>query len=71
MLVGNNKLVIQHTLGDELYKRVYEFLKFNRRKGTDESHIHSEIKKMVGGDKRLMNQCFNLDGIVFMELLKE
>ena len=54
-----------------MYKKVYEFLKFNRRKGTDEGLIHAEIKKMVGGDKRLMNHCFNLDGIVFMELMRE
>jgi hypothetical protein len=54
-----------------MYKKVYEFLKFNRRKGTDEALIHQEIKRMVGGDKKLMNHCFNLDGIIFMELLRE
>jgi hypothetical protein len=70
-LIGNNRLIIMNALGEDLYKRVYEFLKFNRRKGTNEAHIHSEIKNMVGGDRRLMNHCFNLDGIVFMELMKE
>jgi hypothetical protein len=54
-----------------LYKNVYEFLKFNIRKGTDEGVIHAEIKKMVGGDKAKMNHCFNLNCILFMELLKE
>ena len=31
--------------------------------------MHAEVKRMVGGDKRLMNACFNLDVIVFKELL--
>jgi hypothetical protein len=70
-LVGNNKLGIQAALGEALFRQVYEFLKFSRRKGTDEALIHAEIKRMVGGDRRLLNFCFNLDGIVFMELLKE
>ena len=64
-------MVIQNALGSDMYKKVYEFLKFNRRKGTDEALIHQEIKRMVGGDKKLMNHCFNLDGIIFMELLRE
>ncbi len=58
-----------NALGPELYNKVYEFLKYHRRKGTDEAYMHGEIKKMVNGDKRLLNHCFNLDGIVFMELL--
>lgn len=31
----------------------------------------AEVKKMVNGDKKLMSLCFNLDGIVFMELLQK
>jgi hypothetical protein len=60
-----------NALGEDLYRRVYEFLKFNRRKETDEYIIHSEIKRMVNGDKKLLTHCFNLDGIVFMEIMKE
>jgi hypothetical protein len=26
---------------------------------------------MVNGDKKLLTHCFNLDGIVFMEIMKE
>ena len=69
--MGNNKYNVQKALGEDLFYQVYDFLKYNRRKGTDEVRIHQELKKMVGGDKRLMTHCFNLDGIVFMELLKE
>ena len=55
-----------------MYKKVYEFLKFNRRKeNVDNGLIQTEIKKMVGGDKAKMNHCFNLDGIVFMEIIRE
>jgi hypothetical protein len=65
---GNQRLQIKNALGDELYMMAYEFIKYHRRKGTDEAVMHAELKKMVGGDKRLMNFCFNLDGIVFLEL---
>ena len=68
-LMGNNKLVIMGALGKDLYNHVYEFLKYHRRKGTDERYMHEEIKKMVGGNKVMLNHCFNLDGIIFMELL--
>jgi len=50
---------------------VYEFLKFNRRKGTDEALIHAKIKDMVGGHKSTLSLCFELDVIVYMEILKE
>lgn len=56
-------------LGPELYQKIYEFLKFNRRKGTDEEYMHSKIKGMVNGDKRLLSLCFELDTVVFQELL--
>lgn len=51
LLVGNNKLQIMKALGEDLYRQVYEFLKFNRRKGTDEALVHQEIKRMVNGDR--------------------
>lgn len=58
-------------MGSDLFQKVYEFLKFNRRKQTDEALIFSKIKDMVGGNKALMSKCFELDGIVFMEIQKE
>jgi hypothetical protein len=58
-------------MGADLFQKVYEFLKFNRRKGTDEALIHSKIKDMVGGNKAMMSQCFELDVIVFMEIQRE
>lgn len=67
--MGNQKQIIANALGSDLYNKVYEFLKYHRRRGTDESVMHAEIKKMVYGDRKLLNHCFNLDGIVFMELL--
>lgn len=68
--MGNSKLVIMKALGKDLFDCVYEFLKYHRRKGTDEAIMHREIKNMVGGNRALMNHCFNLDGIVFMELIQ-
>ena len=68
-MVSAQKAQIRECLGEGMYGQVYEFLKYHRRKGTDEQYMHGEIKKMVGGDRKKMNYCFNLDGIVFMELL--
>jgi len=56
--MGNNKQQILNALGPELYKTVYDFIKYHRRKGTDERIMHSEIKNMVNGSKSLMNYCF-------------
>lgn len=69
-VLGNNKSIIMSALGEDLFNRVYEFLKYHRRRGTDEAQMHSEIKQMVGGNRVLMNHCFNLDGIVFMEIMQ-
>lgn len=69
-LLGNNKAIIQSALGNELYSYVYEFLKYHRRKGTDEASMIGELKQMVGGNRVLMSHCQNLDGIVYMEMMK-
>lgn len=63
--------MILNEMGADLYQKVYEFLKFNRRKGTDEALIFAKIKDMVGGNRSMMSHCFVLDGIVFMEIQKE
>ena len=70
-MMGNNKLQIQSALGEELFNHVYDFLKYHRRKGTEESQIYSELKNMVGGNRQKMNHIFNLDGIVFMEMMQK
>lgn len=50
-------MTIQNALGPELYNHVYEFLKYHRRKGTDEAVMISELKYMVGGNRVLMSHC--------------
>ena len=35
-MVGNNKMRIKEALGESLFNDVYDFLKYHRRKGTDE-----------------------------------
>ncbi len=56
-------------LGPELYQKIYEFLKYNRRKGTNEEYMHSKIIEIVHGDRRLLSLCFELDTVVYQELL--
>lgn len=63
--MGNKKFELQSKMGEDLYQRVYEFIKFNRRKGTDEQLMLAKVKEMVGGDKKTMSLCFELDGLVF------
>lgn len=69
--MGNNKLIIKNALGDELYNNVYEFLKYHRKRETDEAQMIGELKYMVGGNRVLMTHCQNLDGIVYMEMMKQ
>jgi hypothetical protein len=57
-------------MGESLFNRVYEFIKYHRMRGTDEAVMHNELKHMVGGNKVLMSHCFNLDIIVFMEQMQ-
>lgn len=56
-MLGNNKTIIQSALGTELFTNVYEFLKYHRRKGTDEMKMIAELKNMVGGNRVLMSHC--------------
>ena len=44
-------------LGEDLFNNVYEFLKYHRRKGTEESKMIAELKYMVGGNRVLMSHC--------------
>ena len=44
-------MVIKNALGEQLFNDVYDFLKYHRRKGTDERVMHAEIKNMVGGNR--------------------
>ena len=69
--MGNKKFDIRNKMGEDLFQRIYEFIKFNRRKGTDEALMHDKIKDMVNGDKRMLSLCFELDGLVFIEILNE
>ena len=55
--MGNNKLNIKRALGDELFTQVYDFLKYHRRKNTDESIMIAQLKQMVGGNRMLLSNC--------------
>jgi hypothetical protein len=59
-------------LGDKNYTITYAFLRKHRSAGTDDQLIHKGIKEIVGHDKKaLQNLCFQLDQIVFMELMRD
>eukprot|EP00347_Sterkiella_histriomuscorum_P014193 403361812 len=70
-LVGNKKQYIMNGLGQDVYQRMYEFLKFNRRKGTNEEDLYRNIRQMLNNDRRMLTLVFELDGLVFMELQNE
>lgn len=58
-------------LGPQLFKSAYEYIKFSRLKNADEQVMQQELKRLVKGEKKLYDLCFQLDGIVFLELMKE
>jgi hypothetical protein len=59
--------MIMNQLGPELFQYIYSFLRYQRSRpeNVDEKYIQEEVKKMIGGDKRLTSAVFNLDVIVF------
>ena len=70
MMVTQQKLKLMNQMGPELYHRVYTFMVIQRSNAsTNEKEMFEELKRMVGGDKRLLSLCFNLDGIIFQEIL--
>jgi hypothetical protein len=60
-------------LGPDLFNYIYSFLRYQRARSdnVDEKYIQEEVKKMIGGDKKLTSAVFNLDVIVFQELEAE
>lgn len=61
-------MAIMTAMGPDLYHKVYTFLLQQRAGDPNEQLMYEELKRMVGGDKKLMSQIFNLDGIIFMEM---
>ena len=55
--LNNTKLAIKNALGEELYNDVYDFLKYHRRKETDEATMIANLKYMVAGNRSLMTHC--------------
>jgi hypothetical protein len=69
--LSNNKMQIQNVLGADLYGKVYNILKTERNKGTEDSLIHKKIRKIIPhGNNKMISKCFELDQIVFMEILR-
>jgi hypothetical protein len=67
-----SKMRIKEQLGENNYAITYAFLMKHRNAGTDDALIHKGIKEIVGHDKKqLQGLCFQLDQIVFMELMRE
>jgi len=59
--------MIMNQLGPDLFQYIYSFLRYQRSRpdSVDEKFIQEEVKKMIGGEKRLTSAVFNLDVIVF------
>lgn len=69
--IQNSKSLIESALGTELYTKVYKFLRSERLSGTEDPKIHKQLRKMIpSGNNKMLSKCFDLDQIVFMEILK-
>ena len=72
MQLSKNKLQIMQCLGEDLYYQVYELLRTERKKETTDKDVYRKLKKIIpAGNKEVTSKCFELDQIVFMDILKE
>lgn len=70
IMVNQQKLKLMQQMGPDLYQRVYTFMVSQRsNSSTNEQAMYDELKRIVGGDKKLLGLCFILDGIIFQEIL--
>ncbi len=68
--VSNNKLQIMKVLGP-VFDQVYKVLKEERTKGTSDNQIYKKVRKFIPKEnKTAISKLFELDQIVFMEILK-
>lgn len=62
---------IMKDLGEDLYEKVYTILKRERKNGTEDRVIHKKLRKHVPhSNSKMISKCFDLDQIVFMEILR-
>lgn len=61
---------IKAQIGEQQFTEIYEFLKYHRQKQTDEDQVQQEIKYMTNGNRALMASAFQIDCIIFKELLQ-
>lgn len=71
IMVNQQKLKLMQQLGPDLYQMIYNFMVAQRsNSSTNEQAMYDELKRMVGGDKKQLGLCFQLDGIIFQEILQ-
>lgn len=69
--MNNKKYQISQALGEDLYEKIYDLLKTERNKGTDEKVVQQKINKIVKiNNKAIGNLLFELDQIVMTEVIK-
>ena len=66
----NNQKMIKEMLGTVMYDEVYEYLMGARGAGQEDGAIQKGLRSIVGERRKLMNACFQLDMIVFHDLIR-
>ena len=56
-------------MGPELFDYIYQYLQSNRRLGTDDVIIQKELKRLAGKNKDKMDAFFQLDQVIYMEII--
>lgn len=71
LMYNNKKNQIEGVLGSKVYSKVYKFLINERKENTPDSQIYKKLRKMIGSDnQKALKVCFDLDQIVFYEIMK-
>ena len=69
--MNNKKFQISEALGEDIYEKVYDLLKKERQKGTDEKIVQQKINKIIKiNNKAIGSLLFELDQIVMTEVIK-
>jgi|694.fasta_scaffold103088_1 hypothetical protein len=66
----NHKENLKESLGEENYEKVYQMLwKYRSNPDASDLELYDEVKKTVGNNKVMLTLAFQLDAVVFREVL--
>ena len=63
--LSSSKSKLIKELGDSVYKEVYDYLSYHRKKNTADAKIQKHLRENY--DKKVLGKIFEIDQLVFLE----